>query len=519
MLKREVILVGLTFKIAWRNIWRHKGRCLVIGIIIFIGAFLMTIGNGMISGMNHGLADNIVNRFTGDLVVVSSKQKDDNVLMDVISMDIMSGKPLKVIKNYAGVAEVLAKEEMVEKFLPAAAGEVFLLDTGVEMSTHKLLGVNIDSYQEMFPQNFRILEGRVFTPGERGMLIPQLTRVNNYHLTDIWYLPEGGEMKEENLPEGAEKKAATLEVKNDVVFMGANSSGAFVDVRAPLSGIIEYEALNQIWGNYCLVDIETFREAHGYVTGADSKIEIPAKKRELLALSDPDGLFTDDDFLTEVAVSSEIFSFENIQKTVAREKEKYDLDAGSYSLVFVKLKKGINQKQALSHLNGLLAKLRARAIPWQAAVGTIGNMALLVKGALNLFIMFIFFVAVIMMMNTLSMSAIERTTEIAMMRTIGARKKFAKRMFVSETGVLAFFFGVLGIVVGVIVIHLLRAINITTENEILQLVYGGNRLQPLFTSVDLLVGIVELSVVTFLSVLYPLGIVGKIVPGDAMTRE
>jgi hypothetical protein len=31
----------------------------------------MTVGNGLISGMEKGLAENIVNSFTGDIVVIS----------------------------------------------------------------------------------------------------------------------------------------------------------------------------------------------------------------------------------------------------------------------------------------------------------------------------------------------------------------------------------------------------------------------------------------------------------------
>ena len=42
----------LSITIAWRNILRHKGKSLVIGVILFLGSLLMTVGNGIISG--HG---------------------------------------------------------------------------------------------------------------------------------------------------------------------------------------------------------------------------------------------------------------------------------------------------------------------------------------------------------------------------------------------------------------------------------------------------------------------------------
>ena len=112
----------LLFKIAWRNIFRHKGKSFVIGIILFLGALLMTIGNAVISGMDLGLSNNIVNLFTGDLVIKSGNQEDDNVLFDV------EGKPLEVISDYKKVNSVLEKNKNIDKFLPVNAGYVIIFN-------------------------------------------------------------------------------------------------------------------------------------------------------------------------------------------------------------------------------------------------------------------------------------------------------------------------------------------------------------------------------------------------------
>ena len=74
----------LIVKIALRNIMRHKGKSVVIGLILFIGALLMTVGNGIVSGMNTGLQKNIVEGFCGDAVLVSDKQESDNLLLDLM---------------------------------------------------------------------------------------------------------------------------------------------------------------------------------------------------------------------------------------------------------------------------------------------------------------------------------------------------------------------------------------------------------------------------------------------------
>lgn len=507
--------MGLAFKIAWRNIWRHRGKSLVIGIILFFGSLLMTVGNGMISGMEEGLSANIVHLFTGDIVVISDEQDKDDVLFS------FSGKPLKVIKNFDAAQKVLKKETAVESFLPATAGMVMVLNSGSEMGHVALLGVDIDKYRKMFPDSFKITEGRMFKPGEKGVLVSEVARKQAYDFMDFWLVPEGKKLNKKHLTAEALANIDSLEVRNDLVFMGASTSNTAMDVRVPVKGIIKYKSLNQIWGNYCVVDIESFREAHNYVTGADSKVNITREEKKLLENDNLDQLFSSGDVVDNTVKTDASFSTKDIKAATQRQEKKYNSDAGSYNLAFLKLKKGISQDVALKQLNSDFKKnhLNIRAVSWKSAVGAIGSMAILVKGALNTFIMFIFFVAMIVIMNTLSMAALERVSEIGMMRAIGARKSFLRKMFISETGILSFFFGGIGIITGIIVIYLIKAANISTPNEILQLVYGGDKLNPLFTSSDFLLGVVELGIVTCLSVLYPLRVVDKIVPLDAIARE
>ena len=75
----------------------------------------------------------------------------------------------------------------------------------------------------------------------------------------------------------------------------------------------------------------------------------------------------------------------------------------------------------------------------------IGSLTTLIKGSLLIFVSFLFLVAVIIIINTLTMAAMERTPEIGMMRAIGARKNFIRAMFFGETGMLAGVFGGAGV--------------------------------------------------------------------------
>ncbi|MGM0508936.1 MAG: ABC transporter permease [Fusobacteriota bacterium] len=507
--------MSIAFKIAWRNIWRHKGKSIVIGIILFLGAFFMTMGNGMISGMKKGLQKNIVNSFTGDILIISDEQQKDNVLMDM-----MNAKPLKVIKDYEKIEKVIKKDSSINRFLPATAGMVFVFNPNGEMGNTFLIGADIRRYREMFPGNIEILEGRELKKGERGVLVSSESRKSAYDFMDFWLVPEGVSEEETAKPEDLEEWEE-LEIRRDMIIMGATTSNSTRDIKIPVKGIFKYNALNKFWGVYNIVDIESFREAHNYITGADSKVELSAEEEQLMGSENLDTMFESGDVFDDSTLVDESVTFEELKSETKRENKNIDLDSGSYNLMFVKLKNSDTKKNAIKQLNETFKKegLGVRAVDWKKAVGTIGSMTSLIRGALFTFTMFIFFVAIIVIMNTLSMAALERIPEIAMMRAVGAQKSFLRRMFLSETGLLSFFFGGLGMIVGIIIVYILSSLDITTTNEFAQIVFGGEVLSPIITSFDLGIGILELIIVTLLAVIYPLRVVSKIVPLDAISRN
>jgi len=166
----------LMLKIAWRNILRHKGKSLVIGVILFVGALLMTLGNGVITGMDVGIKKNIVNSFMGDLVLISDKQKSDNILFN------MMGTSVEPINTYKQIKEVLESQPYVERFLPAGDNMAMILkeDENTPSMTY-LMGVDFEQYKKMFPDSYKVIEGRQFSPGEkRGILVPTHIRTNTF---------------------------------------------------------------------------------------------------------------------------------------------------------------------------------------------------------------------------------------------------------------------------------------------------------------------------------------------------
>ena len=163
--------MNLILKIAWRNILRHKGKSLIIGVILFLGALLMTVGNGVISGMDRGLEQNIVNGFLGDIVIISDKEKNDNILFKML------GESIETITNFKDIKKILETESYIKDFMPVGKNVAMVIneDEG-EPGYSMLLGVEFDKYRSFFPDSFKTIEGQLPGKDETGILVPTHSR-------------------------------------------------------------------------------------------------------------------------------------------------------------------------------------------------------------------------------------------------------------------------------------------------------------------------------------------------------
>lgn len=512
--------MNLIAKIAWRNIMRHKGKSIIIGMILFLGAFLMTVGNGVISGMDHGLQKNIVKSFTGDIVLVADKQESDNVFLEFM------GKAVEPINNYIDIREVLKEQTFIDKYIPVGKNMVMVLNEEGGMPGYTyVLGADLKKYNEVFPNTMEALEGELPDVDSKTVLVPTGARKEMFDYSGIWFVPTGGKLITKNLPKDNTADTISIVLKDSIVFMGYNNDNTTSDIRLGISAIVRYKALNTILGSFSLMDIESYRMALGYFSANDKTAILSSSEKKLFEMDETnlDALFSENGFDEINGSDEKELSLESqIDTTTASGSVKeVDLDAGVYNLVLIKIKDQKKLDANVTELNKLFKEknLGVRAITWKKAMGMIGSMAVLIKGALFTFVMFLFFVAIIIIVNTLSMAAIERTTEIGMMRAVGARKGFIRMMFVGETAMLSFVFGGAGIIAGAIIIEIISLLNFTSDNDMVQLLYGGDTFSPLLTAPDFLAAIIQLTLVTFLAVIYPMKVASNITPLDAISRD
>ena len=506
----------LTWKIAWRNLLRHKGKSLVIGIILFLGALLMTVGNAMIEGAKQGLQENMIERFTGHLVLASAKEKKDMVFF--------TDKSLKVLPDYPKVKQILAQQEYIHYFLPMTRGIAMILNEDGNSGDTFVLGVSFEDYQEAFLNNVLQVEGILLQNRERGLLIPDKTREQIYQYQNFWIVPEGKDLDPETLTEDARQKweKGELEIKHELVFMGFGSDSLETDIRLPVKGIVKFQSLNNVWEGITFMDIESFRECFGYITAADGSVELSEEEEAVLAIEAADDIFAEDTMIQETAATEQSYDLEMLQEHTQRSELEVNPDNGSYNIVAIKLKPEIDMLVAQQRLQVALDEAGAemKVLTWKQAVGEVAQFAAMTQGALSVFVLFIFFVAIIIIMNTLSMAAIERTSEIGMMRAIGARKSFISKMFIAETVGLSLVFGGFGILVGIVVAWVLGLFHISVDtNEMVTLLFGGDTLQPIIHIEGIISGAIQLAIVTLLAMLYPVNVARKITPLEAISRD
>jgi ABC-type lipoprotein release transport system permease subunit len=503
----------LILKIAWRSILRHRAKSIVIGLILFLAAFIMTLGDSTVIGMRRGVEENMVQSFTGHIILVSDQETKDNVLFTPMA------KPLKLLKDYERIRDVLKKQEFIKDFLPMTRGGVAILG-GQEMSFLLTFGCNFDDFQRVFGSPFTAVEGELLRNGDHGLLVNLNGRKDLYKFQGFWLVPQGYQLDRKNLTEEAKKELPKLATRSSLALEGFGEPGA-MSKEIAVKGIMRFKSLNTLMRQVTIMDIESYREIFGYYTARDIVEKIPPRESALLAASEDD-LFSSGQIYSTGSAGASVTELEKRIRSAPKVTRKIDYDSAAFNYISILLKPGEDLKASMAKLGRVMKEggFQVKVLSWKKASGQVAQLADIFQIVLVVFVLLLFFVAIIIIMNTLSMNALERIEEFGMMRAVGARKGFISRMFLAETFSLSFVFGGAGILAGVIVTWIVRALRISSGgNEIIELLFGGEIFRPTLGVAGLTIGIVGLGLVTLLAVIYPLGVARKITPLDAINRH
>ncbi len=503
-------------RIALRNLLEHKVKTLIIGIIITVGVIVLIVGNSLMDTARQGIERAFISNYTGH-IMISGTAEGEVSLFGVQGPGGMLDTP--VIPNYEKIRSHLLEMDEVEAVTSQITGfsQISLSDKpGTEFGL--LFGIEPDTYHQMF-NNINIIEGEYLSP----QLEKEGIMMSREKIEDL-----KNEIREETAKQDEELEKEDVEVNirvGDPIRLTSFGNAGFKIREVPLAAIYEYKANSEGLGVDLIsyIDSQTLRALRGMTVGYKGEIELSEEETSFLDSENTDDLFSEDVFSVEEAESGTFDESEldSILGDTSKRETALELDTGSWNYLLVLLKNPRRIDSAVKGLNAWFEQegINAVAGDWEKAAGPFATTADVIRTVFNVAIIIVGIVAIIIMMNTLVISVIERTAEIGTMRALGAQKGFIWKMFFTETITITVFFGFFGIILALIIVGILNLIGIPATNVFLRVLFGGNELHPGVSIISILGSLFIVSGIGILSHIYPVSVALKIQPVRAIQTE
>ena len=507
------------FQLALRNLKEHKTKTIIISLFIVFGTAIVILGNSFMESVNRGLEKDFRANYTGDLVV--SATPPEGTIMDIFSVNSNSftGEILQipaltdidqVLQILDSTPDIEQKTKMISTQGILFKGDEIDLSAIQDDDSVSLLDIPMfimfsgegDSYFDVFGGQ-HIVEGRAldYSSGENELLID--TRIK--------------ESFEKFFKE-------SLNVGDKVLVMGANTNGVVreavvVGFYTPAN---EHSAMFQTI--YCTPD---FARAFADLTYGTLMEEEGEASVSLSEFSEDD-FFGDDDIFgdmisdeTDTFESAEILDYDSILGDTSLRDELNRTDNGAWHFVQAKISDKTKTRQVVAELNQKFKEmdLDAVAMDWEAAGFSYTSSVKGINVLFNVLVIILAIVVFIIIMNTMVVSVMERTSEIGTMRALGAEKKFVRALFHTEALTITVLSSLVGVVLSLIFIVIFNSLGIAVDsNMVAKVILGGGEIQFAPTPQIIITTIVVVIIGSLMSNIYPVSSALKITPLKALSK-
>ncbi|SEQ63996.1 putative ABC transport system permease protein [Treponema bryantii] len=502
-------------KLALRNLKEHKSKTIIISMFILFGVAIVVMGNSFLESVNRGLENDFRANVTGDLAISVIPEKGTTIdLFGVNSTNITTEVPqIPALTDIDKIEKILAETDGIKKQSKLISAQVILskdaeIDFSVLQDDDKDLGImdlpismlfagESGSYWELFP-DLKMIEGHYPTPGSNEIIVDTRVIEGFYKAWD-----------------------KTLEVGDDVLLAsmgGVIREGKVVGIFKPAN---EYSAMFQ--SVYCEPGLaRSFAE----LTYANSfSQELPDTVDLSISEMSEDDFFGGDDFFDDFEEDTSILGstsdFDSILGDTSLRDELNKTDDGAWQFIVAKLNNPHADKKLVAQLNKRFKDegVNALAMDWKKAAYSYSASVDGIGFIFNLLIIILAIVVFIIIMNTMVVSVIERTSEIGTMRAIGAEKKFVKKLFYSEAIILTTLSSIAGVIFAFICMMIFNSFNITITNTIAKMILGGGLLHFSPTPKIIIITIVIALIGSIISNRYPVKSALRITPIKALSKE
>lgn len=507
--------MAVLIRIAFRNMWEHKSKSLIIGGLLGFGVLIIILGSTMIDSASEQLKEAYIDFFTGNMMISGESE----TAYSIFGMEAMAStdyEPPPVIPDYENLYKEVAANPKV-KSLTSLVSTFGILSfdewedpeemdgtEGSSMTFTVLFGVDFDSYFRTFP-GLSIVSGSIPEPGSNSIIISEML-----------------------LRQLKKKYNREFQPGDDLLVTGITGGMRIRQVK--LAGVYRHSDSDRNAGIFSLLDVNTARMLAGLIHNTGDEYELDESQTALLGADNYDDLFGfgDEIFGGDMIVQADstgllgsLDSAASLLGDTTRRDELNKAEEGAWHFLLIKLHNPLDTYPLIREFNAAALKdgRGLRAVDWKAAAGTAGKMADFMRMFFVIAIMIIAVVGVIIIMNTLVISVIERTGEIGTMRALGAKKSFIRAMFLTETLTQSVFFGSLAALLTVSGMAIVNAAKIPLENSFAKLLLGGDVVHLVPSLGIIITTIIIVFLVGWLAHIYPVSFALKIQPVKAMQTE
>lgn len=498
-------------KIAFRNLFEHRAKSIIVGVLLSLGVVILILGSAMHNGMARGIEQSFTKNYTADIIITGIAEGPVSLfgvssaggtaktpVLPEYEKILTTAMTLKHVVGITGMANtfgIVQKDAVGQEINPQTA-EDDKEGTRNQFRFFFLFGVDTFQYKNVFP-DFSMQAGSFLRPGERGIIINTKQK------------------------EGLEKYLKkSLQLGDELLIQGV-STGSLKIVRVPIVGIYEVKSEGYAPEQLAYCDIDTVRILDNMTLGANIKVELSQEQKAAFEVTNYDDLFSDSDTFIASAASSGTIDYENILGDISLREELNKVDTGAWHFILIRAESPAHVSQIIKVLNTFFKEnnIAAQAGNWKVAAGQYAQSVDVFGTVLLVGIIILAFVVVVIIMNTLVVSVIERTTEIGTIRALGASRGFVRQLFFSETLLLSLIFGSIGIILSYIANAVIHVLKIKASNQILELLFGGQYLSPVITGGTVIAALAIIVLVGIAAHFYPVSVALRIEPVRAIQTD
>ena len=506
------------FRLAIRNLKEHKSKTIIISLFLIFGIAIVIMGNSFLESINRGLEKDFRANYTGDIAISAKPEKGFRIDIfgvdsNSITTDIPQVPPLPELDK---LMQIVNSHQEIAKTTKLISAKVIVAE-GVEVDFAELteddnltfddLPISMlfsgedETYWDTF-NGINFVEGGFPAPNTDEIIID--TRVQRAF-------------------KGLYKK--DLNVGDTVLLAGANTNGVIREAK--VVGIFkpanEYSAMFQII--YCNPSLARSFADLTYASLQENAIP-DSIDLSISELSEDDLFGSGDDFDFDFGIeeSDDILgsstNFDDLLGDTTLRDELNKTDDGSWQFILMKMNNPLETKKTIAALKKELsdAGFDLQVMDWKLAAASYAYSVEGIGVVFNMLVIILAVVVFIIIMNTMTVSVIERTGEIGTMRAIGAEKRFVQKLFYTEAVSLTFVSSIIGIILAFIIMAIFNACGITITNSIAKMILGGGLLHFTPTFGIIITTLIIAILGSVISNIYPVSSALRITPLKALSK-